>query len=217
LPNPRVLYLHGFASSPRSRKAQFFTERLSHEGFAVQIPDLAAGDFEHLTMSGQLQIVERLLDAGPAVLFGSSLGGYLAALGAVRQAARVPKVILLAPAFGFRDLWAQELGQENMETWRKSGTISVFHYGEGREVPLAFRLMEDAAQFEAFPEISQPGLIFHGVNDALVPIEQSRHYVAGRPNLQLLEFRSGHELTDVLDDMWLAAKDFLLGDGGPGL
>lgn len=205
-----VIYLHGFASSPSSRKAQFFGEKLSHEGFTVDTPDLAAGDFEHLTLSGQLQILEKLLSAGPVVLFGSSMGGYLAALAAARHPDQIQKVILLAPAFGFYDLWKKEVGQEKLETWRKNGTISVFHYGEGRELPLAFHLMEDAAQFEAFPEIRQPGLLFHGVDDPLVPIEQSRRYAASRPNIHLLEFRSGHELTDVLDDMWKAARTFLL-------
>jgi pimeloyl-ACP methyl ester carboxylesterase len=210
--NARVIYLHGFASSAKSRKAVFFAEKLSQEGFSVEIPDLAAGDFEHLTISGQLQIVERLLADGPAILFGSSMGGYLAALAAARQPEQVSKVVLLAPAFGFYDLWTKEISQEKLETWRKNGTISVFHYGEGRELPLSFGLMEDAARFEAFPEIRQPGLLFQGVEDPLVPVEQSRRYVANRPNICLTEFRSGHELTDVLDDMWLAARQFLLGD-----
>jgi pimeloyl-ACP methyl ester carboxylesterase len=210
LSTQRVIYLHGFASSPSSRKAQFFGEKLSQEGFSVETPDLAAGDFEHLTLSGQLQIVEKLLAAGPAVLFGSSMGGYLAALAAARHPGLVERVVLLAPAFGFYDLWKEELGQEKLETWRKNGTIAVFHYGEGKELPLAFGLMEDAAQFEAFPEIRQRGLLFHGLDDPLVPIEQSRRYVAGRQNIHLMEFKSGHELTDVLDGMWKAARGFLL-------
>ncbi len=79
-----MIYLHGFASSPNSRKAQFFGEKLSAQGFSVETPDLAAGDFEHLTLSGQLRIVDTLLAAGPAVVFGSSMGGYLAALAAER-------------------------------------------------------------------------------------------------------------------------------------
>jgi pimeloyl-ACP methyl ester carboxylesterase len=213
LPTQRVVYLHGFASSPQSTKARFFSAKLSHEGFAVEVPDLAAGDFEHLTISGQLRIVERLLAAGPAVLFGSSMGGYLAALCAARHPSQVEKVVLLAPAFGFHDLWTREVGQEKLESWRKNGTIPTFHYGEGKEMSLAYDLMEDAARFEAFPDIRQPGLLFHGVDDPLVPIAQSRTYVASHLNIHLLEFRSGHELTDVLDDMWAASRDFLLGGG----
>ncbi len=210
--NPRVIYLHGFASGPKSRKALFFAGKLAEANFSVEIPDLAAGDFEHLTISGQLRIVETLLDGGPAILFGSSMGGYLAALAAARRPERVSKLVLLAPAFRFHDLWTKEIGRKQLEIWRKNLTISVFHYGEGKDLPLAFGLMEDAAQFEAFPDIRQPALLFHGVDDPLVPVEQSRRYVAKRPNIHLVEFKSGHELTDVLDDMWLAARPFLLGD-----
>ncbi len=210
--NNRVIYLHGFASSPHSRKAIFFAEKLSREGFSVEIPDLAAGDFEHLTITGQLKLIDTLLAPGPAVFIGSSLGGYLTALCAARHPAAVTKVVLLAPAFGFHDLWARELGQKKLETWRENGVIPIFHYGEGRDIPLAFHLMEDAASFEPFPDIRQPGLLFHGVNDPLVPIAQSRAFAASHRNIRLLEFESGHELTDVLDNMWAATRDFMLGD-----
>jgi pimeloyl-ACP methyl ester carboxylesterase len=210
LPTDRVLYLHGFASSPQSRKAGFFAEKLSDEGFEVHIPDLAAGDFEHLTISGQLKVIERLAANQPAILIGSSLGGYLAALFAARYPNLIRKVILLAPAFGFYNLWTAELGNEKLRIWRENGTISIFHYGNEKEMALAFDLMEDAARFEAFPDVRQPGLIFHGIDDPLVPISQSRSFAAGRKNIQLLEFRSGHELTNVLEDMWQATREFLL-------
>jgi pimeloyl-ACP methyl ester carboxylesterase len=209
LARKRIIYLHGFASSPQSRKARFFAAKFSAEGFMVEIPDLAAGVFEHLTLSGQLRIVAELLEGGPAILIGSSLGGYLAALAAARYS-QVEKVIMLAPAFGFYDLWQAEMGKEKFQEWRENRTISIFHYGEGKEAPLAFDLMEDAARYEAFPNVRQLGLIFHGVNDPVVAVAQSRRFAAARDNIQLLEFQSGHELTDVLDDMWSEARAFLV-------
>ena len=71
----RILYLHGFASSPASRKARFFAELLRAAGALVDIPDLAAGDFEHLTISGQLRVIERAAAGNPVALMGSSMGG----------------------------------------------------------------------------------------------------------------------------------------------
>ena len=57
----RIIYLHGFASGPSSGKARFFVDRLEKLGTTVEVPDLAAGDFEHLTITGQLQLMERLI------------------------------------------------------------------------------------------------------------------------------------------------------------
>ena len=51
----RIVYLHGFASGPASSKARYFKEHLETAGARVDVPDLAAGDFEHLTISGQIK------------------------------------------------------------------------------------------------------------------------------------------------------------------
>ena len=46
----------------------------------MEIPILDEGRFEELTISGQLRVIERAVGGQPAILMGSSLGGYLAAL-----------------------------------------------------------------------------------------------------------------------------------------
>jgi len=206
---PRVLYLHGFASSPNSRKAQFFREKLAMEGVDLAALDLAQGDFAGLTLSGQLEVVERAADGQAVILVGSSMGGYLAALYAARHP-EVAALILLAPAFCFHSLWEKELGPEKMAEWRKNGTIPVFHYGEGRQMDLSYGLMEDAKNYEGYPEVGAPGLVFHGVQDPVVSITLPRTFAQGRCNVRLVELHSGHELTDVLDEIWKESKPFLL-------
>src|SRR5437764_5917323 len=101
----RIVYLHGFASGPTSSKARHFRDRLKDAGFTVDVPDLAAGDFEHLTISGQLRVLEQAAGTGKLHLIGSSMGGYLAALYAARHSA-VERLVLLAPAFRFNSRWA---------------------------------------------------------------------------------------------------------------
>src|SRR4051794_18445384 len=108
-----VVYLHGFASSPASRKAHFFYEQLQQSGFVVNVPDLAGGNFERLTISAQLRVIERTSAHKPFILIGSSLGGYLAALYAARHP-EVDRLILLAPAFDFHRLWTAQLGPERL-------------------------------------------------------------------------------------------------------
>ena len=56
----RILYLHGFASGPSSSKAPILRARACEpRARQVDIPDLADGDFEHLTITGQLAVIEQ--------------------------------------------------------------------------------------------------------------------------------------------------------------
>ncbi len=205
----RVVYLHGFASSPQSGKAQFFQRKFAARGVAMEIPRLDEGRFEELTISGQLRVIERAVSDEPAILIGSSLGGYLAALYANRHPAQVEKLVLLAPAFQFPRRWRERYSDQDWERWKREGSTPIFHYGEGRERRLGYRFVEDAALYEDEPEFPQPALILHGVRDSVVPAEISSAYAARRPNTRLVLFESGHELTDVLEPMWIEILNFL--------
>lgn len=214
----RVLYLHGFASSPASRKARFFAEQLSGMGVAMEIPELAGNNFERLTITGQLNVIERIARVEPVTepvtMIGSSLGGYLAALYASRHP-EVERLVLLAPAFHFYHLWVTELGPERVAAWKEHGTIQVFHYAHQREVPLGFQLIEDARRYEPFPDFHQPALVFHGTRDPVVPVQYSADFAQAHPNVRFVPLESGHELTDVLDLIWPDVKLFLSDSGVP--
>src|SRR5215471_18231089 len=151
----RVVYLHGFASSPSSSKARRFHDALTAIGSHVTIPDLAAGDFEHLTITGQLFVLEQAAGDGPVRLIGSSMGGYLAALYAARHP-EVERLVLLAPAFGFARRWEATLGKQRIEEWRRTGFLEAYHYGEQRPRRLRWGLIEDGAQYEDYPGFPQP-------------------------------------------------------------
>lgn len=206
-----ILYLHGFASGPGSSKAQFFRERLERAGAAVEIPDLAAGDFEHLTISGQLQVIEKAAAGRSLALVGSSMGGYLAALYAARHP-EVARLVLLAPAFAFARRWPDRMGPNGVEEWRRRGTMEVYHYAEKGPRPIAFSLLTDARQYEDFPDFRQPALIFHGIQDDVVPAAGSVTFAANHSNVQLKLVDSGHELLNVLDLMAETAVPFLTGN-----
>ncbi len=204
----RIIYLHGFASGPSSSKARYFRQRLEAAGFTVTIPDLAASNFESLTLTGQLNVIAQAASGEPAALMGSSMGGYLAALYAARHP-EMPRVVLLAPAFRFASRWRERMGADAIEAWRRNGTIDVYHYGDGRNRLLGYQLLEDAEQYEDFPDVKQPCLIFHGLNDDVVPVKYSEEFAATRPNVELHALNSGHELTDVLDQMGGRVEEFL--------
>ena len=203
----RLVYLHGFASGPGSQKAQFFRRRFAECGIEMEIPDLAEGDFENLTITGQLQVIGRAARGQAVSLIGSSMGGYLAALYAARHA-EVERVVLMAPAFGFARRWAATLGEEKLDGWRRTGFLEMYHYGEKRELPLRYKLMEDGSAYEDYPDVRQPALIFHGAHDAVVPVEYSREFAASRAHVRLEVLDSDHELLNVLDRMWEATRRF---------
>ena len=207
----RILYLHGFASSPASSKARFFAEHLRAAGGLVDIPDLAAGDFEHLTIGGQLRVIEHAAAGEPVSLMGSSLGGYLAALYAARHP-EVSRVVLLAPAFCFARRWAERMGDAAVDAWRATGSIEVFHYGENRQRRLSYTLLEDGLRYEDYPDFRQPTLIFHGVQDDVVPARYSAEFAATHPNARLETLDSGHELLNMLEYMAPKVRGFLAGE-----
>ncbi len=204
-----ILYLHGFASGPASTKATYFRRYLEAAGLAVEVPDLADGDFEHLTLSRQLGVIDRAVAGRQVSLIGSSMGGYLAALCAARHPEAVDRLVLLAPAFGFARRWRAHLGPEAIERWRETGHMEVFHYGQNRAVNLDYQLLQDADPYEDYPDVQQPTLIFHGSHDDVVPPRYSQEFAQSRPNVHLEILDSGHELTDVLDYMAPKVLDFL--------
>jgi uncharacterized protein len=205
----RFIYLHGFASGPQSRKALAFRDALVAYGIQLEIPDLAMGDFEHLSISGQLRVIENLLEGAPCRLVGSSMGGYLAALYAASHA-EVDRLVLLAPAFGFVARWQEMQGPAGIAAWRNTGWLDVLHYGDRAIRRVHYGLLEDAANFPGFPDFREPALIFHGVKDAVVPVDLSREFARSHPNASLREVDSDHELLDVLDAITGEAVPYLI-------
>jgi len=204
----KLVYLHGFASGPGSHKARFFSERLP----GLQVPDLTRGDFENLTLTGQLEVLAEAAGPGPVALIGSSMGGYLATLYAARHP-EVTRLVLMAPAFVFASRWREMLGPGKVAEWQRTGWLETWNYAVNAPRRLSWKLMEDAARYEDVPSFTQPALIFHGLRDEVVPADFSRKFAARHANVRLTLFDSGHELTDVLDPMWEAAAPFLLTAG----
>jgi len=206
----KVIYLHGFASSPESSKARFFAAQFATLGVECVVPALDGGDFRNLTITGQLAIVEReaAANTGPVRLIGSSLGGYLSALYAALHPEQVERLVLLAPAFCFGSHYPRELGPATMEAWKNTGVRRIPHYGYGEERDLAYTFIEDAASYPDNPDFRQPALIFHGKNDDVVPVHLSEAFAASHPNAKLRVLDSDHQLTDVTEVLWNETSAF---------
>ena len=198
------IYLHGFASSPQSQKAQYLRDRFTEIGINLNIIDLNAGDFSHLTLTRQIEQTRSTfpVDNSPVTIIGSSFGGLTAAwLG--EKYPQVQRLILLAPAFGFLNHWLPKLGETQIKQWQESGYLSVYHYGEKQELPLHYQFMTDIKQYdESQLKRVLPTLILHGQNDDVIPIEASRNYIRQHPWAKLIELESDHTLTNVMSEIW---------------
>ncbi|PSR17963.1 esterase, partial [filamentous cyanobacterium CCP3] len=207
-------YLHGFASSPRSAKAQAMKTRFATLGIPLIIPDLNQGDFAHLTLSRQIQQVSTLIESqtDATVLIGSSLGGLTAAWVAQQPAIteRIEKLLLLAPAFDFLKQWLPRLGPNQLAAWSTEGTFPIYHFHEQRFLPLHYEFITDAQRYDDDAlNATIPTLILHGLEDETIAIAASRAYAASRPWVRLVELPSDHALTDVEKDIWQHTQEFL--------
>ena len=204
------IYLHGFASSPDSFKANYLRDRFSELSIPLTIPNLNQGDFSHLTLTRQLEQVARELPPEPAkvTLIGSSFGGLTSAWLAERYP-QVDRMVLLAPAFEFLSHWIASLGPQRIEFWQEEGYLPIYHYGEKREIPLSYQFINDAQGYvENQLQRQLPTLILHGVKDEVIPVEASLRFAASRPWVKMVELDSDHGLGNVMPEIWEAIRGF---------
>jgi pimeloyl-ACP methyl ester carboxylesterase len=228
----QAVYLHGFASSARSSKATFFAERLAPLGVPLHTPDFNQPEFETLTITRMVSQVTGLLDGlaredgsdDDVVLFGSSLGAFVALQAAAQRPARVGSLVLLAPALDFGprrgsgsegsepavDRRMEQLGDRSIAEWRRTDCLQVFHYGFGRLMPVRYALYEDAAQYDARAlTLPHPMLVFQGRRDTAVDPEVVGEWSETRPNVELHMLDDDHQLLGSLEYIWEECRRFL--------
>lgn len=203
----KILYLHGFASGPQSKKGVAFEQHFAARGLPIERMNLRVPSFEHLRLSAMIDTVRAAI-TDRAILIGSSLGGLTAARVAERDD-RVEAVILLAPAFQLVARWRDQLGSE-WDDWRSRGTREVADYTTGGMSTIDFGFVEDVEAVDVgYPDVRVPTLILHGVDDDVVPIERSRTFAAGKPWVRLVELADGHELVASIPTLLAESEAFL--------
>jgi hypothetical protein len=218
MPVGHVIYLHGFASSPASSKAQRFKAHLEACGVGFSCPDFNEPDFGTLTVTRMLSQTREAIAAaraGPIALIGSSLGAFVAVHAAAADAGRrVDRLILLAPALDFGGNRLRQLGEHGIDDWRRRGSLRVMHYALGEERDIGFALYEDAARYDAFAlALDLPVLAFQGRRDDTVNPDMVVQWASARPNIDLRLLDDDHQLSASMDLIWRESEGFL-GAGG---
>jgi uncharacterized protein len=214
----RVVYLHGFASSAQSSKAQFFAGKFAELGIPLVAPDLNAPDFATMTVTRMLDEVGTVLaqgQPGPVALIGSSLGGFVAWHAAARLTHVLPDhpitgLVLLAPAVTFGRDRQEDFGPGVVDEWQRTGTREFFHYGENAPRHLHYEFYRDAFTYPAaHAHVDTPTLVFQGTEDDVVKPQGVIEFCQGRPNVALHLLQDGHQLHAHLDEMWRETRTFL--------
>lgn len=218
-----VLYLHGFASGPRSEKGQRLGARLAGACASYAIPDLEAGDFAGLTMDALLARAEAAAAALPddgrgLLVVGSSLGGYSAALlAARRRLAHLRALLLIAPAFGFTATMAARLGPAALAAWERDGALPFWHHAAEAERPLGWAFHQSCLGLPELPAAAGvPVAVLHGRDDEVVDHRFSLRYAAERPAVELHLLDGDHRLGAPRHEALIAwcARDLLARTAG---
>jgi pimeloyl-ACP methyl ester carboxylesterase len=177
---PAILFLPGYASDMAGTKAQHLADWAAARGRAMLRFDWSGcghspGRFEEQTIGGWLEDARAMLATldAPAIVVGSSMGGWIALLLARAAAARVAGLVLLAPAPDFTR-WgvAQTLtGAERIALERDGVIERPSAYGPA-PVRYARALIEEGAAHGLMGGpigVAGPVRILHGQADPDVP------------------------------------------------
>lgn len=178
---PTVVWLGGFKSDMTGTKAEALADWALAQGRAYVRFDYfghgaSSGDFAEGTITRWREdaiAVLNELTAGPLVLVGSSMGGWIACLAAMALPRRVAAMVLIAPAPDFTEkLMAPEIPPEGHAALAANGVwLRPSEYGD--PYPITRNLLEDGARWsilggEPIP-IQIPVRILQGGEDPDVP------------------------------------------------
>jgi len=177
---PTVVWLGGFRSEMAATKADALAAWAQTAGRSFLRFDyfghgVSDGDFREGTITrwraDALAVLDELVE-GPAVLCGSSMGGWIACLAAMARPERVKAMVLIAPAADFTEkLMAPELGDEARAALAAEGVwMRPSAYGD--PYPITQALFDDGARWSILAgpvPIEAPVRILQGGADPDVP------------------------------------------------
>ena len=181
---PGVVYMHGYCSDMRSINVSFLEARCKERGqeflcFDYSGHGLSGGKMEDGTIGGWLQdsldLFDRLTD-GPQIVIGTSLGGWLEILLALRRKERIAGLIGLAAAPDFtEDIYNQVFSDEQRRDFDKTGIIHL-RPSCGMDHIMTRKLFDEARDhllLHGKIELPFPVRLIHGKKDDHVPWQKT--------------------------------------------
>jgi pimeloyl-ACP methyl ester carboxylesterase len=221
---PGLVWLGGFMSNMRSTKASFLDEYCAREGRACLRFDYSghgesAGTFESGTIGAWLEealAIIRAETAGPQILVGSSMGGWLALLAARAFADRgefdrLAGLVLIAPAVDMTErLMFEKFSPAARAALETEGLCRIHSVYSEAPYAITKRLIEEGRRhlmLEAPIRTHCPVHILQGMRDEDVPWQHAMALVerlAGDPVVLSLVKDADHRMSRGADLALLA-------------
>jgi pimeloyl-ACP methyl ester carboxylesterase len=191
---PTVVWLGGFKSDMTSTKAARIDEWCAQSGRAMVRMDYGGhgaseGEFADFVFSDWIADAEAILDrvvAGPAMIVGSSMGGWIATLIAKRRQGRdLAGMVLIAPACDFTEklMWPQFPDHVKRQIL-ESGRFELPSAYSPESTPITRALIEDGRKNTVFGATFRTGCPVHilqGMKDPDVPFGHALKLVEHLP------------------------------------
>lgn len=183
--SPGVVFLGGFMSDMTGSKATTLEAFCRSRGQAFLRFDYrghgaSSGRFEDGTIGlwaeDALAAFDRLTE-GPQILVGSSMGGWIALLTALKRRERVAGLVGIAAAPDFTEdlLWAA-LPSDQREALTRNGVIRLPSEYSERPYSITMKLIEDGRRQQLLRspiDLPCPVRLLHGMRDPDVPWQRS--------------------------------------------
>jgi uncharacterized protein len=217
----RVVYLHGFASGPRSAKTLWLNGECERLGLTLSTLDLNLPRFSRLSLAAMAGMICYLLADGRRRTFviASSLG--TAAL--LRALCERPElcpagVALLAPVVDHRAALRRLIGADQAARWRAAGTHEFQHYAAGRPLPVWHGIMAEGNPLDPgrLRAIECPVLVLTAADDAVADPAEAGYLAHCLPNATASVADTDHRFARGSAGTWASIESFFgIAGGGP--
>lgn len=218
--SPGVLFLTGLRSDRQGSKALALQDWCKAHGVAYTRFDYfghgdSTGTFTEGTISRWRDDALNVLDgltAGPQILVGSSLGGWLMLLVALARPERVHGLIGIAPAPDFtRDLLERQLSPAQQQELSTTGHFTVPDCYGHEHYRISRQLIDDGQQhllLDGPIAVDCPVRLLHGMQDADVPWQTSSRLAQHlrSPDVQVTLVKDGDHRLSRPEDLALLLR-----------
>jgi len=224
--SPGILFLGGYVSDMTGSKATFLSaqakkKRKSFLRFDYRGHGRSSGDFFEMTIGDWLQDALAVFDkltAGPQIIVGSSMGGWMGLLLAKARPKRIKAFIGVAAAPDFtEDLVWKRLSPSARKKIQQTGVHYESDAFRGHKVPFTMKLIKEGRKHLVLRSplrLPCPVRLLQGMKDPDVPWEYAPHIakklLADDIRVTLIK-DGGHSLSEPenLRLLWHTIEEFL--------